>query len=336
MSIQVTLDAPTLITDAIQDVRNDATATNWVLIGHKDENPNVLTLVAKGNDGYQGLASRLDPKQVLYALLRVTTRVDLSDTIKFVYVHWSGESVGFAKKGKYGVVHGAVHKYFLPYHVDFDITELREMTESMVIDKVQQNVRSADFAVGKPEFGKYQNQKTASQAALAKAGSTGSLDKLNDKASPLKGPGSQSNLAGPAGNVATQSFGATLHPAFLDAIKEVRNDKSSIKWCAGSFQDGNIKNPIVLVGTGQNGSVEDLKPHWSPGSFVWAILRVTDLVDGHPTTKFVAKVATYKGSIAEKMAPYHVDFTVSEHRDINDLLIKDKVSAASGSKINVR
>ncbi|KAJ3337915.1 hypothetical protein HDU91_001355, partial [Kappamyces sp. JEL0680] len=320
MSIQVTLDAPTLITDAIQDVRNDATATNWVLIGHKDENPNVLT--------------------VLYALLRVTTRVDLSDTIKFVYVHWSGESVGFAKKGKYGVVHGAVHKYFLPYHVDFDITELREMTESMVADKVQQNVRSADFAVGKPEFGKYQNQKTASQAALAKAGSTGSLDKLNDKASPLKGPGSQSNLAGPASNVATQSFGATLHPAFLDAIKEVRNDKSSIKWCAGSFQDGNIKNPIVLVGTGQNGSVEDLKPHWSPGSFVWAILRVTDLVDGHPTTKQVqrshpqAKVATYKGSIAEKMAPYHVDFTVSEHRDINDLLIKDKVSAASGSKIN--
>lgn len=33
-------------------------------------------------------------------------------TVKFVYVHWIGESVPFTKKGKFGVVHGSVIEHF--------------------------------------------------------------------------------------------------------------------------------------------------------------------------------------------------------------------------------
>ena len=33
-------------------------------------------------------------------------------TVKFVYVHWVGESVPFSKKGKFGVVHGSVKEHF--------------------------------------------------------------------------------------------------------------------------------------------------------------------------------------------------------------------------------
>lgn len=33
-------------------------------------------------------------------------------TVKFVYLHWIGESVPFTKKGKFGVVHGSVQEHF--------------------------------------------------------------------------------------------------------------------------------------------------------------------------------------------------------------------------------
>ena len=36
----------------------------------------------------------------------------VESTVKFVYVHWIGESVPFAKRGKFGVVHGSVEQHF--------------------------------------------------------------------------------------------------------------------------------------------------------------------------------------------------------------------------------
>ena len=38
-------------------------------------------------------------------------------TVKFVYVHWVGESVPFSKKGKFGVVHGSVKEHFQVFSV---------------------------------------------------------------------------------------------------------------------------------------------------------------------------------------------------------------------------
>jgi hypothetical protein len=36
-------------------------------------------------------------------------------------------------------------------------------------------------------------------------------------------------------------------------------------------------------------------------------------------------------ALSEKFSPFHVDFTISEHREISDKIVQDKVSAASGS-----
>ena len=53
-----------------------------------------------------------------FIIILVTVRLEelvdnyIEKTVKFVYVHWVGDSVPFSKKGKYGVVHGSVEKYF--------------------------------------------------------------------------------------------------------------------------------------------------------------------------------------------------------------------------------
>jgi hypothetical protein len=238
MSIQVKLQDKEQLLDAIKDVRNDKSETNWVLVGHPNNDPNVIGLVNKGSDGLAGLVSNMQEDKVLYALLRVTTKVDLSITVKFVYVHFVGERVGFASKGRFSVVHGDVVKNFQPYHVDFDITLAKELSESAVRDKVERAAgnadltRPADFAIGKPEYGKNQNQKEASNLAL-KSGSQPNLKQSNPKLF-----GSSDSLKSPASAVATQSQGVQFDEKMKNAIKDVKNDKSSTLWVVGGFKDG--------------------------------------------------------------------------------------------------
>lgn len=49
-----------------------------------------------------------------FPTVRLEELVDsyVEKTVKFVYVHWIGESVPFTKKGKFGVVHGSVEVHF--------------------------------------------------------------------------------------------------------------------------------------------------------------------------------------------------------------------------------
>lgn len=38
--------------------------------------------------------------------------IDMSTAIKFIYVHWVGTKVPFAKRGRFGVVSGSVKNLF--------------------------------------------------------------------------------------------------------------------------------------------------------------------------------------------------------------------------------
>lgn len=184
MSILVNLYEREKLLEAIQQVRTDASPVNWAIVGHRNDDPNTLELVATGTEGFSTLRNHFSLEKVQYALLRVTTKVDLSMTVKFVYIHQVGDNVGFAKRGRFSVVHGAVVPFFQPYHVDFDITNIAEISDRLITEKVEKAagnanfVRDADFAVGKPEFGKNQNQKEASNLALNKSTSN-SIQKLN-------------------------------------------------------------------------------------------------------------------------------------------------------------
>jgi 3-hydroxymyristoyl/3-hydroxydecanoyl-(acyl carrier protein) dehydratase len=44
MSIQVEFENKDQVLNAIKDVRNDSTVTDWAIIGHFEENPNKLAV----------------------------------------------------------------------------------------------------------------------------------------------------------------------------------------------------------------------------------------------------------------------------------------------------
>ena len=49
---------------------------------------------------------------VMRILVRMEHTIDMSTAIKFIYVHWVGTNVPFAKRGRYGVVSGSVKNLF--------------------------------------------------------------------------------------------------------------------------------------------------------------------------------------------------------------------------------
>lgn len=78
------------LTFAIQNVRADAEGVHrhaWVLVGHVDNNPNLIDVVGQG-ENMDDFISRLEDDQVMYALLRFMVTFDMSSTVKFVYVRW--------------------------------------------------------------------------------------------------------------------------------------------------------------------------------------------------------------------------------------------------------
>ncbi|KNC97305.1 uncharacterized protein SPPG_07234 [Spizellomyces punctatus DAOM BR117] len=371
MSTQVRLVNEAELTSAIRSVRDDKQPTNWVLVGHAQDgtDPNALVLVSTGEDGFEGLKRALSDDHVQYALLRMTNKVDLSTTVKFVYIYNFADKLSFAKKGRFGVVKGDATKYFMPFHVEIEIGSRNELIEEEVVKKIEaaagnlNNVREADFIEGKQERG-YTARTTVRRNSLENvplsrssttSNTTGSTPNLNAAFQGNTGSSnnlhkSQSNIQkGAKPSAATQSQGVTLGTELLEAIKDLRNDKTPTKWVVGTYQDGNIANPIVLSAKGDGGA-EEMKQKFAPDGIAYSLIRVTDFVDGHPTVKFAfvtfigqqvgimkkAKISTHKGGVTEHFAPYHVDFTISERREIDDTVIMNKVSRVSGSRSMVK
>lgn len=45
-----------------------------------------------------------------------------------------------------------------------------------------------------------------------------------------------------------------------------------------------------------------------------------------------AKIGTHKGSINDAFNQFHVDFTITEKKEISDIIVSQKVAQTSGSK----
>ena len=97
------------LSDAIADVRNDASDTNWVVAGF--ENLDVkgqLVVTATGCGHFDELKAHLDDEQVMYALYRTTDKYDDIATVKFVYLYWWVHSLPRQLCDVTYLVHGSV------------------------------------------------------------------------------------------------------------------------------------------------------------------------------------------------------------------------------------
>ncbi|KAJ3283747.1 hypothetical protein HK104_010237 [Borealophlyctis nickersoniae] len=354
---------------AIRNIRDDKTPTNWVLVGHEGDNPNALRVVASGEDGLAGLRG---------ALSRET---NVGEKMSFVKRGRFGVVKGAATKyfQPYHVdieitspdeLTEEVLKHKLGVRLVTRLCNLecsslfKEITKKVeAASGVANNVRDPTFAEGKQERGYTARMGHSSTGAgggarrnsvdpstptslpTSTSSTNISLTKTDSKHQLHKTP-SYSTVKPTA---ATQSQGIGFSEELVQALRSVRDDRNNTRWVVGAYEGGNISNPVVVVGTGEDGA-GGMKEKFAPDAIAYGLIRVTDMIDGHPTVKFAfitwigqsvgimkkAKISTHKGAIQEQFSPFHVDFTISERREIDDKIILDKVSGYSGSRSFVK
>jgi len=121
----------------IQDVRNDATSTDWVLVGYEGGKGNTIISLGKGSGGLSELLDVVQDNIVAYGLLRKTDKIDDSLTVKFAYITWIGENIDRMHRARMGTHKGSVNELFAPYHVDLIVTNKSEITDEIIMQKIQ-------------------------------------------------------------------------------------------------------------------------------------------------------------------------------------------------------
>jgi len=128
---------------AIQDVRSDASSTNWAAATYDGANSSTVVLLGKGSGGVEELISHLRDDIVAYGLVRIVEEFDLSQNVRFVFVNWVGENINRMFRAKLGTHSGAVKEIFSPYHVDLHPTNKSEISADILSEKVRHSMGTA-------------------------------------------------------------------------------------------------------------------------------------------------------------------------------------------------
>jgi len=135
----------------------------------------------------------------------------------------------------------------------------------------------------------------------------------------------------------------------VEAINDVRSDKSETNWVVTSYEDNDTKKPLKLLASG-NGGVDDLVNHLTPDLIAYVFIRIIDIIEGIKTVKFAfitfigpdvsimkkAKVSTNKGGVTALFNPSHVSLEISTTNEISDEKLLSTIQEASGSKSKVK
>lgn len=326
MSTEVDIRDESSLNGALLDVRSDESSTNWMLAGHWEGNPNVIYYKAKGTGGANEMIGALQDGEVMYGLVRLEELVDnyVEKTVKFVYIHWIGESVPFTKKGKFGVVHGSVKKHFQPSHCVIETGHKTDLSEEEMMKLISETSGRTNKVLDATDAAQRQDRGFTSSSNVIKTGKA------------------QSSFQTP-GAVAVNVDGS-----LIEAIADVRSDETPTNWCVGSYGEKNPKKPIVLAGKGTDG-LKGILPLLESDLVAYALLRVVDVVDDITTVKFVfitwvgenvkpmtkGKISTHKSTVDKAFHPAHVTIYATTSGDLSEGDIMSKVQNASGSKSHV-
>lgn len=327
MSTEVEVRDESAFKEAMSEVRSDAFATNWMLAAHWEGNPNAVYFKAKGTGGANEMIAELEDSEVMYGLVRLEELVDnyLSKTVKFVYVHWVGESVPFTKKGKFGVVHGSVERHFQPSHCVIETAQRADLTEEEMMKVITETSGRKNKVLDQTDAAQRQDRGFTSSSNVIKTGKA---------MSSFQTPG---------------AVAVNIDDAVTEAIADVRDDDTSTDWCVGSYGEKNPKKPIVLIGKG-TGGLQGIIKLLENDIVAYALLRVQDTVDGIATVKFVfitwvgenvkpmtkGKISTHKSTIEKAFHPAHVPIYATALGELSEDIIMSKVQNASGSKSHVK
>jgi len=314
-------DAQEHAQSAIAEVRDDHSTNDWVFLtykGSKGRDAQTIVFGATGSGGLAELRSHFQDDKCLFCLLRVTDKIDESVTVKFVFIHWLGNSLPFFQRGKV-TLHIAPMKEFIGQsHVQLQCSTHDEITDEIVMEKVMDFSGSGSRVLN--EQGESTLKSQARKSFVGEIKTTGSKKTEEDLL-----------------------FGPEIH----QAIAEVRNDEHSKLWVLVGYQNP-TSNQMELISTG-DGNVEDLKQFLRDDIVAYGLIRKTERIDNSVTVKFCyirwvgmniprmqrAKIGIHRGQANQAFHPYHVDIDCERHDELSDDIVETTIARASGQKIHI-
>lgn len=122
---------------AVNDVKNDKTETNFLVLGYCPEKPGAIQLVAKGSGGLEELKKSLSPDFLGYGFYKIIGGDEESKRPKFIQITYTGEKAPLVKKGKMGVHVGTIAQLFVYTHVQMQAVSLADLDEAAILQKVK-------------------------------------------------------------------------------------------------------------------------------------------------------------------------------------------------------
>lgn len=314
---------------AIAEVRDDRKSTNWALLSYQGENSNNVVLLGKGEGGVNELIDQLQDDIVGYGIVRLVERRDDSDTIKFVFVRWTGENIHRMLRARLGTHSGAIKEVISPYHVDVEATTKDEINEDIIWGHVKKASGTAHYVIDKP-------------------GSSSSSSASHAPKSPQLGSKPSSSLQSAGVNKQSGGVGFPNEKELRAAIAAVRSDASDTNWVLASYDAPNSNN-VVLVGSGSGGSAE-LLGHLKDDVVGYGLVRQSEKFDDSTRAMFAfvnwtgenihrmlrAKLGTHSGAIKEIFSPYHVSINAEKEGEISEVIITTTIRETLGTASKVR
>ncbi|KAJ3306488.1 hypothetical protein HDV03_005098 [Kappamyces sp. JEL0829] len=125
---------------AYEDVRNDKTETNWLILGYADEKGESLKVVKTGTGGLEEFKTQLKDDEAYFGYVRMVVGNDeLSRRAKFLLVSWCGPGVKVMRRGKLSVHIADVKKVISSFAVEISAsnaeTDLKAATVTLLLQK---------------------------------------------------------------------------------------------------------------------------------------------------------------------------------------------------------
>jgi hypothetical protein len=142
------LDTPA-IREAYEEVRNDKSETNWLLLSYAAGKGNELKLSGTGSGGLSELAAALDDNDVQYGYARVEYALDAeSRRTKFVLIVWIGSGTKVMRKARVSIEAGEVKKALSHYSIVVDADDKGDLEEEEVVKRLRK-AGGADYNGGR-------------------------------------------------------------------------------------------------------------------------------------------------------------------------------------------
>jgi hypothetical protein len=129
----MSLTADSSIQEAYNDVRNDKTDTDWLVLEYSVDGKS-LAATQTGKDGLTGLTSALgalNDGEPCYAYLRmIVSNDELSSRSKFALITWIPESTKPMRKAKMSVQSAEVKKVMPVYAIEVNASTSEDLDEA--------------------------------------------------------------------------------------------------------------------------------------------------------------------------------------------------------------